>query len=283
MSDAKKSSPDDTARLILSHFEPVLNASKRPLILGLAGAQGSGKSTVANRLQNQLDARGMRTAILSIDDIYLNPSERARLAKKVHPLFVTRGVPGTHEVDLGLRTLRALRRRRTVSLPRFDKGADSKWPRRDWPRIARPVDAVIFEGWCVDAAPEKKAALAEPINDLEKREDAGGQWRRYVNKALAGKYQKLFNLIDYFIFLRAPSFDIVKDWRLQQEHELAASTPAGRQRHVMSDDEITRFIQHFERITRHMLDEAPRRADLTLHLDEARRVVGTTTQIIRRP
>jgi D-glycerate 3-kinase len=276
MSDANQPSPDRTAALIEENFAPLLDAANRPLVLGLAGAQGSGKSTVADKLKERLEARGKSVAVLSLDDLYFDRPQRARLARRVHPLFATRGVPGTHDVGLGVDALRALRAGRKVLLPRFDKGTDSKRPRREWPRIAKPVDVVIFEGWCVGAIAEAKAALAEPINELERREDASGAWRRHVNSALAGKYRKLFGLIDYFAFLRAPSFDIVMAWRLQQEHELAANVPAERLTHLMSDEDIARFIQHFERITRHMLVEAPGRADLTLQLDEARRVVGTT-------
>lgn len=278
MSEAREPSPDRTAALIDGEFAARLETAQRPLVVGLAGAQGSGKSTVADKLKERLEARGKTVAVLSLDDLYFDRPQRARLAKRIHPLFVTRGVPGTHDVGLGLAALRSLRAGRRALLPRFDKGTDSKKPRRDWPHIAQPVDVVIFEGWCVGAVAEAKAALAEPINALERREDARGVWRRHVNTALAIKYRKLFGLIDYFVFLRAPSFDIVMAWRLQQEHELAATAPAERLTHLMSDEEVARFIQHFERITRHMLAEAPGRADLTLQLDEARRVVD----VIRR-
>lgn len=273
MSDSGEPSPDRTAALIDAQFAARLENAKRPLVLGLAGAQGSGKSTVAEKLKERLEGRGKSVAILSLDDLYFDRPERARLATRIHPLFATRGVPGTHDVGLGVSALRALRAGRKTSLPRFDKGTDSKLPRRDWPRITSRLDAIIFEGWCVGAIAERKAALAEPINDLERREDARGVWRRHVNAALAGKYRKLFGLVDFFAFLRAPSFDVVLAWRLQQEHELAATAPAGRLTHLMSDEEVARFIQHFERITRHMLAEAPGRADLTLQLDEQRRVV----------
>lgn len=275
MSEARQPSPDASAEIIFAEFAPVLNGAKRPLILGFSGAQGSGKTTVAERLQARLEEYGKSVAILSIDDLYFDHDRRARLARNVHPLFITRGVPGTHNVGLGLKILRSLRRKRGALLPRFDKGTDAKKPRREWTRIVRPVDVAIFEGWCVGAAAQKKSALAKPINDLERLEDPDGVWRRYVNAKLAGKYQRLFRLIDYFVFLEAPSFDVVKSWRLQQEHELAAGAPPERLTHLMSDDEVARFIQHFERITRHMLADAPARADFTLQLDEERRVVDT--------
>ena len=262
----------DAAEILFAEIAPALETSKRPLVLGIAGSQGSGKTTIARKLAARLAEQGRTTAILSIDDLYYDRARRARLAEKAHPLFITRGVPGTHDVSLGIKVLRALRGKRSVMLPRFDKGTDSRKPRSEWEKAPRPVDLVIFEGWCVGATPEPKSMLREPINDLERTEDADGVWRRRVNRALAGDYKRLFKLIDRFVFLRAPSFDIVKAWRTQQERELAATAPPDRLTHLMTDEQITRFIQHYERITRHMLHETPGRADLTLQLNEDRRV-----------
>src|SRR4051812_24782738 len=72
----------------------------RPIVAGLCGSQGSGKSTMALFLQVLLQDRGLKTAILSLDDLYLTLPERERLAADVHPLLRTRGVPGTHDVGL---------------------------------------------------------------------------------------------------------------------------------------------------------------------------------------
>lgn len=268
---------ENAADILYAEIAAALEKANRPIVLGIAGSQGSGKTTIARKLAARLERDGRKTALLSIDDLYFDRDKRARLAKKVHPLFITRGVPGTHDVSLGVKVLRALRSQRSVRLPRFDKGTDSKIPRREWEKAPRPVDLVIFEGWCVGAVPEPKSALKEPINALERTEDADGVWRRRVNAALSGDYKRLFKLINRFVFLRAPSFDIVKAWRLQQEHELAAAAQPERLTHLMSDDEIERFIQHYERITRHMMREAPARANLTLQLNEERRV----TDIIR--
>lgn len=263
----------DAVDIVFADLNERLSQARGPLVFGLAGAQGSGKSTIAEKLAARLEAEGARAAILSLDDLYFDRARRARLAKKVHPLLITRGAPGTHDARLGLKVMRAIRAGRRTLLPRFDKGTDSRKARSDWEKAPRQLDVAIFEGWCVGATPQKKSALKEPINELERLEDSRGVWRRYVNSALAGKYQSLFKLIDRFVYLRAPSFEIVKDWRIEQERELAASAPASRLTHLMSDAEIGRFIQHFERLTRHMMQETPARADLTLQLDERRRVI----------
>ena len=253
----------------------VLAASgKRPLILGLCGAQGSGKSTLAFKLAKRLNAQGFATASLSLDDLYLSREARADLARDVHPLLATRGVPGTHDVALGERVLDALEARQTVHLPRFDKARDAPVPQADWPE-AGPVDVVIFEGWCIGARPQAETELATAVNALEAERDPDGLWRRYVNDRLAGPYTQLFGRLDRLVLLAAPGFEVVQGWRTQQEHGLAQRTQqAGRDgAHIMSDAGVAAFIQHYERLTRHILREMPARADLTLRLDRHRRVI----------
>ncbi len=243
---------------------------RRPLVIGLCGAQGSGKSTLAARLASGCEDDGISTAILSIDDLYRTRAEREVLARQVHPLLRTRGVPGTHDIDLGLSLFESLDRGRAVALPRFDKAADDRAAKACWGRAAANTDVLIFEGWCVGARPEPPAALAQPVNALERDEDPDGIWRRFVNEALAGAYQKLFARIDLLLLLAAPSFAIVRDWRIEQERDLRASAAVDA-KGVMSDADVSRFVQHYERLTRHILVEMPARADLVAMLGEDRR------------
>jgi len=248
------------------------------LVMGLCGAQGSGKSTTTRLAAGELAGQGLKVAILSLDDLYLGPQARARLAKTVHPLLATRGPPGTHDVGLGIAVLDDLAKGVSRRLPRFDKASDAPAPASQWPLAEPANDVIVFEGWCVGALPEAPEALARPINALEAQEDPDGVWRRYVNDALAGPYQQLFARIDTLVLLAAPSFDCVFDWRRQQEAELRASRAQaglgpGR---TMSDEEIARFIQHYERVTRHVLAEMPSRAQLVINLDAQREVTRVT-------
>ncbi|WP_443027856.1 kinase [Sphingomonas sp. SRS2] len=247
----------------------------RPVVIGICGAQGSGKSTIAAGLAERLRVAGLRAATLSIDDIYLDRQERERLAA-THPLLRTRGVPGTHDVDLGRRTIEACGRDGTCILPRFSKSADSRAPESAWERVEGPVEVLLFEGWCVGALPQAAAALAEPVNALERLDDPDGRWRRYVNDCLDGSYRPLFDRIDWLVLLAAPNFDCVAGWRRQQEHRLRASLPAAGKGldATMDDAGIDRFVQHYQRITQHILAEMPGRANLTIRLDEARRPVA---------
>lgn len=240
-------------------------AARRPFVLGICGAQGSGKSTLSEALADRMRVEGVATAVLSIDDLYRTRAERAALARDVHPLFAVRGVPGTHDVALGLDILAALDAGRAAALPRFDKARDDRAPADDWDVVPGDIALLILEGWCVGARPETEAALVEPVNDLEREEDADGRWRRAVNVALAGDYQALFARIDLLVLLAAPGFEAVRDWRVEQEHALARAAGTDTEG-VMSDAEVERFIRFYERLTRHILAEMPDRADLMIRL-----------------
>jgi len=243
-----------------------------PLVVGLCGAQGSGKSTLAGALHARAEAAGLKAAVLSLDDLYLPPEARP---VGVHPLFATRGVPGTHDVALGLRTLDELRAGKSVALPRFDKANDRPAPVSDWPQIDGPVDLVLFEGWCVGARPQAMPALSDPVNALERDEDPDGVWRACVNQRLSTDYAGLWARIDRLILLAAPGFEVVKGWRAQQEDALRQKLRAeGREGAGLMDDQaLTRFIAHYERLTRHILVDMPRYADLTVRLGPSRELL----------
>ncbi|NJD08796.1 MAG: hypothetical protein FIA97_20240 [Methylococcaceae bacterium] len=241
----------------------------RTLVVGINGAQGSGKTTLRRLLEPVLkECFKLRVAGLSIDDLYHTHGERERLARDIHPLLATRGVPGTHDVKLGLDLLDRLTARETtaVSIPVFDKAHDDRKPQADWPVVATPVDIVLLDGWCVGALPQSELPLQTPINELEQRDDATGIWRRYVNAQLAGDYAKLFARLDKLVMLKVPNMACVYEWRNLQEEKLEAAS-AGRHR-IMDSSGLKRFVMHYERITRHTLEEMPERADLVLYLNE---------------
>ena len=110
-----------------------------------------------------------------------------------------------------------------------------------------PVDLVILEGWCIGSEPAKSDSLLEPVNDLERNEDEDGTWRRFVNDSLLS-YQSLFEQIDGLLMLRPPKVETIFEWRLKQEKELQRSNPEDSDR-IMSETELRRFIQLFERLT----------------------------------
>ncbi|MDZ7825995.1 MAG: kinase [Gammaproteobacteria bacterium] len=250
-------------------------------VIGLNGGQGSGKTTLAQRTAAGLERRGLRTLVLSLDDLYLGREARRALADSVHPLLATRGVPGTHDVRIGRTLLDALRAGASgLPLPRFDKARDDRLPRSRWPRLEAGVDVVLFEGWCVGATPEPEAALVKPVNELERDEDPDALWRRFVNRALADECADLFAGLDALVMLRVPDFEAVRRWREEQEavlrRERGAERGPERGPAGMSPAEVIRFVAHYERLTRHMLRTLPERADLILELDRDHAVAGVT-------
>ena len=268
---AEAAVPRPSDALIADFYLPMAawvaeHAQGRTLVLGLNGAQGTGKSTLARLLERLLErVHGLRVALLSLDDLYLTLEERQRRADAIHPLLATRGVPGTHDVSLGVRTLRAFRDGKPLAIPRFDKSRDERMPVATWPRWDGPCDVVIFEGWCLGARPQRRQELDAPINEVERLEDPTSDWRYYVNRELGGRYQELFAEIDLLVMLRPPDFDRVYAWREQQEARLRE---AGGGPEVMSPSAVRRFVMHFERLTRFMWEEMPGRADVVVDLGE---------------
>ncbi|HEY8681696.1 MAG TPA: kinase [Rhodanobacter sp.] len=257
---------------LLDQYAGRIARSRRPYILGLSGLQGSGKSTLARVMRVQAEARGWATEVLSLDDFYYARSDREALAQQVHPLLRSRGVPGTHEIELMLSVLAAMPQaseKLPVTHPRFDKGRDTRIPPSRWPRVTRPPKLVIVEGWALGIRPQLQVALSAPVNELERTEDADGSWRKWVNKQLRG-YQPLWRKFDALIVLQAPSWEIVSRWRSEQEeHLLARHAPL-----AMDALAMERFLAHFERLSRHALATLPAIADSCVEYDTERHVTG---------
>lgn len=246
-----------------------------PLLVGLNGSQGSGKSSLCRLLKWVLEAAfDCPTLCFSIDDLYLTKADREQLARQVHPLLTTRGVPGTHDLELGLNLLERLSQADTSSstlIPRFNKATDDRFPEQDWDRFSGRPQLILFEGWCVGASPQDPVELTTPVNSLERREDPEGVWRRYVNDQLAGPYRRLFSRLDLLLMLKIPDWELVYRWRRRQEEQLAARSSGSG---LMSEVALRGFIQHYERLTRHQLATLPGQADLVIEIDAQQRVTG---------
>lgn len=268
--------PDDYFEIVDQHWKPLATAiarratSRKPLIVGINGAQGAGKSTVCKFLELLLGQRGLRAVTLALDDLYLTQSERLQLAAEVHPLFVTRGVPGTHSLPLAFSIIEAVLAGRAFEIPQFDKAFDDR--SNQVTRITGPVDVLLFEGWCVGALPQPEDKLKRPINVLEAEEDRDGVWRTLVNHWLGADYAKLFAVIDMLVMLKVDSFDAVYQNRLRQEQKLADLNPIGPG--LLDEEELVRFISHYERLTRHMLSEMPGRAEVLVAIGPDQRPVA---------
>ncbi len=284
--------PDKYLKLVEDHYshlaEWLMNKRQpgRTFFLGINGAQGTGKTTLAAYLQLALEQGcGWRVAVLSIDDFYLTKSERIQLAENIHPLLATRGVPGTHDIKMltdCIERLRALEPNATMALPRFDKSLDDRAESDSWLTVSGPIDLIVLEGWCVGSMPQSKEALREAINYLEEHKDTSGDWRLYVNEQLEGPYAELFARMNALVFLQAPDFDAIYRWRVEQEEKLARISGHGAAG-IMDREQISDFIQHYERLTRANIAGLPKTADVILELDDNHDCVRSNTPNLPLP
>jgi len=252
-------------QVYLPLMQHIVNLKQRnPLFISINGAQGSGKSTLTYFLQQLIEIETpLRVANISLDDFYATRRQRETLSKTIHPLLITRGVPGTHDMQLMQSTLFSLLQGKACRVPRFNKAIDDRHPEDQW--TAQPaVDIVLFEGWCNHSPAQSAAELVQPINPLEAEEDPDGSWRHYANQQLKLYQQNIFSHADLCIMLKAADFEHVYQWRRLQEHKLRNSHTASSQQRTMSDTELARFIQHYERISRHSLIHLPQRADIVI-------------------
>lgn len=281
--------PPRYGEIAMSYFAPLAYAltpriakRKTPFFIAINGAQGSGKTTVADFLAHYFNAVGLPAIALSIDDFYLPRHTRQALSQNVHPLLKTRGVPGTHDVGLLHKTFSALQAKRCRRVVRFDKAQDDRLPVRHWQKLKTAPQVVILEGWCVLTPAQQTSDLQEPINALERDEDKQAIFRHYVNRQLATDYTPFFAQFDYKIMLKAPDFSVVYNWRKMQEDKLRqrlqAQVKSGKQQQkqrLLDDAALMRFIAHYQRLTEHSLATVPALCDTVYHLDAMRNIEKT--------
>ncbi|MGJ8529570.1 hypothetical protein [Maritalea sp.] len=221
----------------------------RPIVLGVAGGQGVGKSYLTHGL---LKENFPHCVVLSLDDYYLPKADREGLAARIHPMLATRGVPGTHDLDLLIAHISKLRAGNgdKIEVPRFDKLLDDRVGYEALQNLSPPL--IIVEGWCVGAAPQPASDLAAPVNGLEQQLDPDGAWRTFVNAQLDEMHRKLSVLFDATMFLKPDSFRSVRGWRIEQERSNYAAQ--GKTMPAFRIDEIEDFIQYYQRISQHMIE-----------------------------
>jgi D-glycerate 3-kinase len=266
-----------------SHFVPLAeqikmhhSSARKTYYVGINGCQGSGKSTLAAFLNTYLhNLYHLNVEVLSLDDFYLSQSERLSLSVKVHPLFKTRGVPGTHNMQLAKEVLNALGEEDAqIAIPKFSKATDNPYPKNTWPLHKGSADIVILEGWCWGVKAQDEIALKTPVNTLEQQEDSLGVWRTYANRQLKQHYQPLYDVMDYWVMLKAPSFKNVLSWRHEQEQKLAKSVQGQQAFGIMNEEQINNFIQYYQRLTEHGLATLPTDCNRVFELDSNRSIIG---------
>lgn len=211
-------------------------ALNRPLIQGILGGQGTGKTTLAAILQITLKQLGYNTLCLSLDDLYKTYEERCYLRQQ-DPRLIWRGPPGTHDVDMGITVLKQLRSHQAAVIPRFDKSAWSGEGDRSTSEPVTAVDIVLFEGWFVGVRPINPEVFdfaPPPITSKAERVFA-----RDMNVNLQ-EYCKLWEMLDRLILLYPCDYRFSQQWRGQAEQQMRASGKSG-----MSYQQVNQFVEYF--------------------------------------
>jgi len=243
---------------------------KSPLIIGLAGGQGTGKTTISSILSLILKKYfKLNVFKISIDDFYKTRNERKKLSESIHPLLMIRGVPGTHDYKIIKDFFKKVKKKKFyhLTLPRFDKSRDDRFQKKLWYKINSKPDVIILEGWCVGAKAQKNSKLLRSINSLEKAKDPDLVWRNYVNIQLKRHYKNLFKQINEIIYLRANNFKMLQKWRIKQEKKLRLKSKNKRNLRIMNRSDIINFMQTYQRITQNMFKDAPKYASIVMKLN----------------
>ena len=243
---------------------------KKPYFVGLAGGQGTGKTTSSSLIEIILTKYfKLKVFRISIDDFYKTRKERISLSKRVHPMLLTRGVPGTHDINMMLKFFKKVKSKKfkRLKLPTFNKAIDDRYNKKYWYDLKKKPDVIIFEGWCVGAKPEGNNTLNKTINLMEKNKDKKKIWRKYVNHQLKSKYKKLYSQLNCLIYLKAKNFSLLQKWRLKQERKLLVNSKKNSKLKIMNKEDVLSFMQTYQRITQNMFKNMPQYASIIINLN----------------
>ena len=243
---------------------------KKPYFVGLAGGQGTGKTTTSSLIKIILSKYfKLNVFRISIDDFYKTRKERISLSKRVHPMLLTRGVPGTHDINMMLNFFKKSKSKKfkRLKLPTFNKAIDDRFSKKHWYDLKKKPDVIIFEGWCVGAKSEKNVTLKRTINSMEKTKDQKQIWRKYVNDQLKTKYRKLYSQLNCLIYLKAKDFSLLQKWRLKQERKLWIKSKKSSNTKIMSKQDVLSFMQTYQRVTQNMFRYMPKYASIIINLN----------------
>ena len=254
----------DTEYIEKNYLKILIKLKSKKKIM-IAGSQGSGKSSLSKLIKLYLEKFCYKSVvIISMDDFYLSKSQRTQLSKNIHPLFLTRGVPGTHDLELMNKKIKQIFNKEfPIYLPIFDKVSDSR--KRTYKKILK-ADVVIFEGWCAGSQPVDQNYLQKNFNNLEKHKDKNFIWRNSYNKYL-NEYQKLFSQFNFFIYFQFNHWDHVLNWKYKQELELR-----DKKKDLGLKKYLREFIQYYEKVSKWMHLKVPKYCNILIKLDAHQKI-----------
>jgi D-glycerate 3-kinase len=201
----------------------------RPLVQGVVGGQGTGKTTLCRILVALLGSLGYRALAVSLDDFY-----KTYAARQADRRFIWRGPPGTHDLDLAIAALDQLRSGQSAAIPHFDKSAHQGMGDRTGWITTQSADIVLFEGWFVGVRPVPETAFDQPPDPINTEADR--QFALTVNQEL-NAYLPLWERLDRLILLQPQDYHWSKPWRAQAETALGQSG--------MTPDQVNQFVTYF--------------------------------------
>jgi D-glycerate 3-kinase len=273
--------PEEFEQTVEDYYQPLADRifnqftkRKGAYFVGINGCQGSGKSTFTDYIAEYLTtAYQLNVIVMSLDDFYLTSQKRQQLAENVHPLLATRGVPGTHDITALNQIITQLAEQKVgFNIPRFNKATDEPFSKDSWLKVEKPVDIILLEGWCWGVKSQTEEQLKYPINELELQHDSEGKWRNYVNQQLKITYEPLYEKMNFWLSLQAPSFDCVYKWRLEQEEKLKARNENLANSKIMTPEEVLNFTQYFQRLSVQACNTISQSADAIFYLENNRHI-----------
>lgn len=238
-------------------------SSRRPVIIGIQGPQGGGKTTLTHVMLRAFAEQGIRAATVSIDDFYMTREGQLEVAaaNPGNPYLEHRGYPGTHDIALGAGTLRALHAGTATRIPVYDKsahgGRGDRAPEDQWRSAPEPLDLVFVEGWMLGFEPVADSAIAD-------------RHLQVVNSRLPD-YQRWYREIDAWVILRALDPEYVLAWRVEAEEKMKASGKPGLSRADI-EDYIRRFLPAY-RTWGGAPSATPADRKIELTIDESRNLI----------
>tara|TARA_Y100001970_G_scaffold291467_1_gene428697 strand:- start:199 stop:1062 length:864 start_codon:yes stop_codon:yes gene_type:complete len=238
----------------------------------ISGSQGVGKSTLSKLIKIIIEKNSSKNVmLLSIDDYYFSKNDRYKLSQQIHPLFMTRGVPGTHYIKKLKGHIEKFEKKHfPILTPTFNKLKDDISNKT---KIINKADILILEGWCCGANPIENKFLYKNLNRLERELDKEFKWRKYYNLKLKNEYQKIFKSFDKIIYIQPPSFQFVLKWRYAQEKNNAKKT---KNKIFMNKNTTRNFILYYEKLTKWMLKNMPAKADMLIKVDKNQKIIRIT-------
>ena len=262
----KKFSKSYICKYILPIIQYIDKTNDKKFII--SGSQGSGKSTLSKLIKIIIEkTSSKKVMLLSIDDYYLSKIDRYNLSQQIHPLLITRGVPGTHNIKKLKEHLGQFKKKQfPIITPTFNKLKDDISKKT---KVFNKADILILEGWCCGAKPIENKFLYKNLNKIERDLDKDFKWRKYYNSKLKNEYQQIFKTFDRIIYLQPPSFNFVLKWRYAQEKNNAKKT---KTKNFMNKNTTKNFILYYEKLTKWMIKNMPDNADMLIKVDNEQKI-----------